>query len=63
MKKLRFTKKALSVLPVPAKGYAEYADTEEKALKLLITQNGTKTFYFRQQYTGSDPSLFFRKQY
>ena len=48
MKKLRFTKKALSVLPVPAKGYAEYADTEEKALKLLITQNGTKTFYFRQ---------------
>lgn len=48
MKKIRFTKKSLSLLSVPAKGYAEYADTEEKALKLVITKKGTKTFYFRR---------------
>ena len=48
MKKIRFTKKSLSLLSVPAKGYAEYADTEEKALKLAITKKGTKTFYFRR---------------
>lgn len=47
MKKIRFTKKSLSLLPIPAKGYAEYADTEEKALKLVITKKGTQTFYFR----------------
>lgn len=48
MKKLLFTKKSISLLSAPEKGYVEYADTEEKALKLIITSKGGKAFYFRQ---------------
>lgn len=48
MKKIHFTKKSLSLLSPPTYGYLEFADTEEKALKLIITAKGKKTFYFRQ---------------
>lgn len=52
MKKIHITKKNMEKLPKPQKGYSEYADREEKALKVIITYAGTKAFYFRMKIRG-----------
>lgn len=52
MKKIHITKKNMEKLPKPQKGYSEYADKEEKSLKVIVTYTGTKAFYFRMTVKG-----------
>lgn len=52
--KFNFTKTALLKLPTPEKGFVTYSDTEEKGLKLYVTETGTKSFFVRKMVKGRD---------
>lgn len=52
-KKLNFNKKGLEAIVPPTQGDKEYADTSCKGLRLIVRASGSKTFYFRGTYNGT----------
>ena len=51
--KINFTHRTLGNLPFPASGKrATYFDTKVDNLNIIITHNGTKTFYVRKNING-----------
>lgn len=52
-KKMNFNKKGLEAILPPPQGEVEYADTSCKGLRLIVRTTGSKTFYFRGTFNGT----------
>ena len=51
-RKMRLTKRAIAALPVPRKKRAEYRDTEERYLRLVVSPEGRQTWRYVRKVAG-----------